>query len=144
MKKNRRLVVSLAVIFCVVISFVFFFNGKKSETSIQKKEQELGKVINDLKNGDTYIVSHFTHEYLFDRLPNKDNSSLSTGKMELGTLSYNISEISDGYVLTSNFESASNQYHLILEKKVAASLKTDQFSEILLVIKKQAGAYGNK
>lgn len=141
MEKHRRLLFFLALIACSIFVFFIFSTNYESEASIQKKEQALGAVINDLKNGDVYYVSYVTHPYLFDRLEDKSISSSAHGKIKLGTLSYDVSKTDNGYVLTPNFEQTGNQYYLILEQTFAPSYKIEQYAEILLSIKKQEGAY---
>ncbi len=141
MKKHGRFGVLFILVLCSLSAFLFFFEKEESAASIQKKEQELGAAIDELKSGDVHTVSYVTHQYLFDRLRNESNSSSSEKTIELGALSYRVSEITDGYVLTSLSDSVPDPYHLILEQQSVQTDKVGQSIETLLLIKKQAGEY---
>ncbi|HBA36859.1 TPA: hypothetical protein DCZ15_03215 [Candidatus Falkowbacteria bacterium] len=141
--KNSYFGYLLVLIFCLAFAFMVLSMGNKSEIDTQKKEQELGFVINGLESGHGYCVSDATHKYLFKRLQNEQISDYSKGTIELGMLEYSISEIPNGYVLTCPFKPARDQYHLLLEQRSININPAGTFVNFLFIIK-QEGAYYNK
>ena len=141
MEKYSYLGCFLALIFFISFAFTILSRGNKSEIDMEKKEQELGFIVNGLKSGGVYSVSDVTHKYLFNRY--KKIPFSAKGTIKLGMLDYYVSEITGGYVLICPFEPACDQYHLLLEQKSIQINPTGQFVN-LLFIKKQEGAYYNK